>query len=212
MRAFEVSLYTRPCPLAPASLASGGWGQDPRHRAMTMLPPQCWSSCSPSSQGCSASWTTSTSATPPWRRRWLWPPSCRACSPSQVSHQHSAWSSSRTFSNSSGPAGRRKPTPHSMAFDTLHGLANVLTPAALLHHNPGCVLRTPLFSTHCQHTHDAHATHAHTHSACHTHAHETFSHATHMHSTFITNTQHRRHLLPTHSMLSPTACAHTHST
>lgn len=93
-----------------------------------MLPPQCWSSCSPSSQGCSASWTTSTSATPPWRRRWLWPPSCRACSPSQVSHQHSAWSSSRTFSNSSGPAGRRKPKPHSMAFDTLHGLANVLTP------------------------------------------------------------------------------------
>lgn len=27
--------------------------------------------------------------TAPWRRRWLWPPSCRACSPSQVSPEES---------------------------------------------------------------------------------------------------------------------------
>uniref|UniRef100_A0A2K5U2S8 Actin filament associated protein 1 like 1 n=1 Tax=Macaca fascicularis TaxID=9541 RepID=A0A2K5U2S8_MACFA len=44
---------------------------------------ECWSSCSQSSLGCSAFWTTSTSAIPPWRRRWPWPPSCRACSPFQ---------------------------------------------------------------------------------------------------------------------------------
>lgn len=84
-----------PWPLGGGSRAGS---RDPGRSAVTVLPPQCWSSCSPSSRGCSASWTTSTSATPHWRRRWPWPPSCRACSLSQVRHQHSAQSPS-------GPSG-----------------------------------------------------------------------------------------------------------
>lgn len=122
-----------------------------------MLPPQCWSSCSPSSRGCSASWTTSTSATPPWRRRWPWPPSCRACSLSQVRRQHSAQSPSGP---SVAPQGCWQEEAHSIAFNTLRDLANVL-----IHFGPSppqpclCSLCLSIPKALQIHTHNAHATH-----------------------------------------------------
>lgn len=147
-----------------------------------MLPLQCWSSCYLSSQDCSASWTMSTSVTPPWRRRWPWLPSCRTCSPSQVSHQHSARSSSRAFSNSPGPAGRRKPKLQGMALSTSHGLPfGPSAPQPRL-----CSVHASILNPH-RHTHNAHATHTHMHITYHTHAHNTFSHATHTHSSSITD-------------------------
>ena len=150
-------------PLLPRVLQGGGGAQalDAAVTVLHGLPPQCWSSSYPSSQGCSASWTTSTSATPLWRRRWPWPPSCRTCNPSQVSHQPAAQSFSGTLSNSLGPAGRRKPKPHSMAIklsswsnQSPHPLQALSTTSlvvllVLLHPEPS----TNSYNTHATHTH-----------------------------------------------------------
>lgn len=141
--------------------AGGGQGRHPGRRVVTMLPSQCWSSCSPSSRGCSASWTTSTSATKPWRRRWPWPPSCRACSLSQVRQQHSAQTSSRTLVTPQGPLARgsRGLVAQHSALCTLCGLANVLIHSALLRTTPP-VLFVLL--------HPQPTTNSHTQGTCHT--------------------------------------------
>ena len=189
------------------------------------LPPQCWSSSYPSSQGCSASWTTSTSATPLWRRRWPWPPSCRTCNPSQVSRQHAAQSFSGTLSNSLGPAGRRKPKPHSMAIKLSswsnqhpHPLKlsppppwlcslSSSTPSPLQTHTthmPHTLMYTPLPHSHT-HNMPSHRLHTVRNTSHTQHAPHAPSHATH---SLITYTQHICTTL-THTL---TDISHTHHT
>lgn len=150
------------------------------------LPPQCWSSSSPSSQGCSASWTTSTSVTPLWRRRWPWPPSCRACSPSQVAVSMLPRTSQEPSVTPQGLlAGGRK--PHSMAIQLSswsnqrpHALqASSTTALAVL-----LVLLHPWPSTNSHNTHAIH-THVHT-TTTHSHTHNMLSHRPHT----VTNTHH----------------------
>lgn len=135
------------------------------------LPPQCWSSSSPSSQGCSASWTTSTSATPLWRRRWPWPPSCRACSPSQVAVSMLPRASQEPSVTPQGLlAGGRK--PHSMAIQ-LSSWSNQVSPCtpSFVHHSPGCAPGPPpplaLYKL-TQHTCHTHSCTHHYHTLTHT--------------------------------------------
>lgn len=198
MRASEAFLLHRALPSGPClpGLCGPVWGWDPGHRTMTMLPSQCWNSCSLNSRGCSASWTMSTSVTQPWRRRWPWPPSCRACSPSQVSHPCSAQSSSESLSHSPEPARRGLRAWHS---GLLMAWPMSPSPLALPHHNPNCSLCTPPSTTHYGLTHNTHAAHIHIHSRMQ------HTLTTHRLSTSITNT-------PTYGTQANTRYALTNST
>lgn len=151
-----------------------------------MLPLQCWSSCSPSSRDCSASWTTSTSVTPPWRRRWPWPPSCRACSLSQVRRQHSAQSPSGP---SVAPQGCWQEEAQASQHSIQHFVWSGQCPHPLQPFSTTTlpVLFVLLHSQRTTNSHTQRTCHTQVHTTNHTHMYTTFSHTPHMHSTSITN-------------------------